>query len=82
MVKSTADPNYYYLYKDGKQAHLLLFVDDNLIIGDTSLISSIRYAISQKWKCKVEPSTTKFLFLGYYITRVSSTKGVSSITVH
>jgi len=78
MVKSNADPNYYYLYKDGKQAHLLLFVDDNLILGDKPLISTISYAISHKWKCDIEPSSSRFLFLGYHITKESD----GSITIH
>lgn len=63
FTKSNADPNLY--IKDN--VYLLLYVDDNLIVGPRDQVDIVKTQLASRWKCKdLGPA---ILFVGLQINR-------------
>src|SRR5882757_11380920 len=68
-----ADPNLFVR----RGVHILLYVDDMLVIGKRDAVDAAKLQIASKWKCKELGSATSFC--GFQITRDRSAR---TLTIH
>jgi hypothetical protein len=54
FTSSTSDPNYFVAERvtDKGEIHILLFVDDMLLIGTSNQVNSVKASILARWKCQ------------------------------
>ena len=77
-VKSQADASLYYLRRNEETVHVLVYVDDILLLcKKTSYLNAVASNIGNKFEVRIERSVTKFL--GMIIERNDSDK---SIKIH